>query len=715
AKLVALCDADALVLGRRIAECEKEGIKVASIHDYRELLERQDIDAVVLATPPAHHAPATLDLVARGFHVFVEKPMATRLADARAMVEAADRAGVVLSVGLYRRFLPSVRLLKHLIDTRRYGAPLAVDIEEGGPYGWQLASLDGLTREGAGGGVLIDIGSHLLDELLFLVPGRASLDSYRDNSRGGIETDCLVHFDLDFAHGHLPVRMELSRTRELCNTIRIECEEATLELRRPDFTQVLVHRREASSSASAGRPVVQLSATWAGSGPFVGFQAFRDEIDDWVSAIADGGEPLLSGRSVLPVVKLIDECYARRTDLPEPWTDEGLAPATVAVPVRRRVLVTGAGGFLGGRTVEILRERYGFDVVALVHRPGSAARLARWPGEIVVGDVTSADDMARVVAGCDAVVHCAVGTTWPPEAARKVTVEGTRTVAEAARKAGVRRFVHVSSLFVHRRDGSGTLDETTPLEPPATDGYGQAKLTAERALAEIARQGLSTIVIRPTRIYGPFSKTFTIRPLQAIAAGTFAVTGGEVPANRVYVDNVVEGIARALEAPGKLSGSAYLVSDPEQLSLLRFYEYFAERAGRAVKLSPGVPGKSAAPSPGLVARWTGAGRAIATSPEFRGFVKRVLGTDPVGRIPRKLWDRSPRLQQQLLRRFGSDAAVVYRPQTRKASDDLVYYGEAALVSIRKAEAELGFAAAVAPGRARELTLLWGEYARLVRT
>ena len=65
--------------------------------------------------------------------------------------------------------------LKHLVETREYGAPLAVDVEEGGPYGWQLASLEGLTKLGAGGGVLMDIGSHLIDELLFVLPGRATL------------------------------------------------------------------------------------------------------------------------------------------------------------------------------------------------------------------------------------------------------------------------------------------------------------------------------------------------------------------------------------------------------------------------------------------------------------------------------------------------------------------------------------------------------------
>jgi predicted dehydrogenase/nucleoside-diphosphate-sugar epimerase len=676
-----------------------------------DLVTAADVDAVVLATPPAHHAPATIACLERGLHVLVEKPMAIRAADAEAMVAAAGRAGLALSVGLYRRCLPSVRLLKHLIETREFGAPLAVDIEEGGPYGWQLATLDVLTREAGGGGVLIDIGSHLIDELLHVVPGRGTVESYEDNSRGGIETDCLLHLVLDTSHGQLPVRMELSRTRELRGSIRVECEDATLELRRPDFTQVIVHR---SSRDGQDEPPFTLTAEWRGTGEYVGYQAFRDQIDDWLTGINEGREPVLSGRSVVPVVRTIEECYQKRRDLVEPWTDQSLSPA--ARPTTpRRVLVTGAGGFLGCRTVEILRERYGWDVVALVRTPASAARLARWPGEIVVGDVCSPDDMRRAVDGCDAVVHCAVGTTWPPDAARKVTVEGTRIAAEAALKTGVRRFVHISTLFVHKRDGGGRIDESVPLEPPAGDGYGHAKLAAEQALRRVSAQGLSAITLRPVRIYGPFSRTFTVRPLEAIGRGQFALRGDpDVPANMVYVDNVVEAIARAVEAPDSLVGSAYLVADEEQVSLRAFYEYFAERAGRAIHLLPDEDDPPAAPPPGLVRQWLSAVRTISTSPQLRALVRKVLDTDPIGTLPRRLWDASPNVQQTLLRRFGADAAVVYRPGASDDRQDLVYYGEAARVSIGALQRDLGFSPVVDRERAMALTLEWARYSGLIR-
>lgn len=685
-----------------------------------------DVDGVILATPPVHHAPATLAAATRGRHIFVEKPMTIATTDAEAMVAAADAAGVVLSVGLYRRVLPSVRLLRALVATRQYGRVLALDAEEGGPYGWQLASLDVLTRSGGGGGVLIDIGSHVLDVLLHVVPGVAALETYRDNARGGIETDCELSFSIAHDGHDVPVRVELSRTRELRGSIRVRCERATIELMRADFTQVRVHAASEpgpSTSAAAGTPgppPIRLTAEWAGQTEYIGYQAFRDEIDDWVNAIASRTEPMLSGRSVVPVVKLIEECYRHPVPLVEPWTDEGLRPAAPAAipapaaPGRRRVLVTGAGGFLGGRVTELLRERYGWDVVPLVREPKSAARLARWPGNIAIGDVCSAEDMDRAMAGCDAVVHCAVGTIWPPDAARRVTVEGTRIAAEAALRAGVRRFVHISTLFVHKRDGAGTIDESTPVDPPLSDDYGQAKLAAERALEAVAKQGLSTVVLRPVRIYGPFSRTFTVRPLQAMAEHRFALSGDpDVPANMVYVDNVVEAIARAVEAGDAVSGSAYLVSDAEQLSLSAFFGELAAAGGYAVRLSTAASNGQAPAAPGLTSRWIGAVKSIATSPELRAMVRRVLSTDPIGTLPRKWWDASPAMQQKLLKKFGADAAVIYRPTAADTEDDLVYYGEAGRVSIEKAKAELGFVPPVSHERAVALTVAWARYARLL--
>ncbi len=681
---------------------------VASVVTDMGTLNRDLVDAVVLATPPGHHAAGTLQLLEKGLHVLVEKPMAIAAADARRMVDAAARKQLTLSVGLYRRFLPSVQLLRAMIERQEFGRVLSVDAEEGGPYGWPLATLDGLRRSSGGGGTLIDLGSHVIDLVLFALQGLPRLESYADNELGGIETDCLLRAALSTPWGDVPFRLEMSRTRELRGSLRVECEQATLELPRASFTEVLVHRRR----TTAGGPPIRLTASWPGVTSFTGYEAFRREMDDWIDGITTGREPVLSGRSVVPVVALIEDAYAQRTHLVEPG-DEVVPPSIHVSSPRKRVLVTGAGGFLGGRTVELLRDHHGWDALPLVREPKSAARLARWPHEILLGDICSRADMDRVMKGMDAVVHCAVGTSWKADETRRVTVEGTRIVAEAALAAGVKRFVHISSLFVHQRQGLDRIDELVPLAPPASDEYGQNKLAAEQALQAVAGRGLSTIVLRPTRIYGPYSRTFTIRPLQALSEGRLAIRGAaDIPANMVYVDNVVTAIQQALAAPDTLRGSAYLITDPEQLTLLGFFEYFGRPHGLEVVLIPAPLDQRDPESKGFPSRLAGGVLGIAKSSEFRGFVRRILDTDPIGTVPRRLWDRSPRMQERLLRAFGSDPAVVYRRPSAGGEDLLDYYGERALVIGAKAERELGYVAiphAVCMAR----TLAWARYARLL--
>src|ERR1043166_1234625 len=108
----------------------------------------------------------------------------------------------------------------------------------------------------------------------------------------------------------------------------------------------------------------------------------------------------------------------------------------------RPILVPGAGGFIGGRVVEMLQGLLGIPVRASVRRWTSAARIGRLPVEIVLCDIADADQVRRAMDGVRGVVHCAYGDP-------AVFVEGTRTVLQAALEAGVDRVVHLSTMEVY--------------------------------------------------------------------------------------------------------------------------------------------------------------------------------------------------------------------------------------------------------------------------
>jgi len=150
----------------------------------------------------------------------------------------------------------------------------------------------------------------------------------------------------------------------------------------------------------------------------------------------------------------------------------------------RRVLVTGATGFLGQHLVEAL-QRCPSTVIALMRNPDG------WQGELsgVRGDLTQPESLKGLCSGVSTVFHLAGVAHVDPEHTpgtgerhRRVTVEGTRALLEEAVRAGVGRFVFVSSVKVMGEGGHRRLDEASP-EAPET-AYGKAKLAAERLVRE---------------------------------------------------------------------------------------------------------------------------------------------------------------------------------------------------------------------------------------
>ena len=109
ARLVALCDVDSEVMGRRVADLDKDGIKVKTYTDYRKLLEDPDIDAVSIATPNHWHALQTIWACQAGKDVYVEKPLSNNVWEGRKVVEAVQKYGRIVQAGTQNRSSQDVR------------------------------------------------------------------------------------------------------------------------------------------------------------------------------------------------------------------------------------------------------------------------------------------------------------------------------------------------------------------------------------------------------------------------------------------------------------------------------------------------------------------------------------------------------------------------------------------------------------------------------
>jgi nucleoside-diphosphate-sugar epimerase len=228
-------------------------------------------------------------------------------------------------------------------------------------------------------------------------------------------------------------------------------------------------------------------------------------------------------------------------------------------------LVTGAAGWLGTGLLRRLaaEER---PVRALVERAGDAAAVAAASAlvDVEVGDVTQPADVARFLRGAEGaeLVHAA-GVIHPRRVAdfARVNAGGTRAVLDAARRAGVRRLVHVSSNSPFGLNP--TTEDRFRAEEPFRPylGYGRSKMEGEVAVREAHGDGIETVVVRPPWFYGPHQPPRQSRFFTAVRRGRFPLVGrGDNRRSMGYVPALADGIVRALRTPAA-GGRAYWLAD----------------------------------------------------------------------------------------------------------------------------------------------------------
>jgi dihydroflavonol-4-reductase len=245
-----------------------------------------------------------------------------------------------------------------------------------------------------------------------------------------------------------------------------------------------------------------------------------------------------------------------------------------------KIALTGATGYTGGRLLTALVAR-GDEVTALARPTSAAARCdkVRW----VEGDLSDARAVDRLVEGAEGVIHVAAvyRTAGHPDSYyREVNVAGTQRLLEAAARAGVRRFVHTSTVGVHGDIASPPADETAPIAPG--DVYQETKAEAEAlALAFHRRQGLPVTIVRPGAIYGPGETRF-LKLFRAIARGRYAVVGkGRAFYHPVFIDDLVAGFLLALERPEAV-GEAFIVAGPRFVTQNELAAVIARHTGGRV-------------------------------------------------------------------------------------------------------------------------------------
>lgn len=261
----------------------------------------------------------------------------------------------------------------------------------------------------------------------------------------------------------------------------------------------------------------------------------------------------------------------------------------------RRVLVTGAGGFIGSHLTERLVE-LGSAVRGLVHYNalGSCGWLddspLRHDIEVIAGDICDRDSVCHAMKGVDVVFHLAALIAIPysycaPASFVRTNVEGTLHVLQAARELGLEKLVHTSTSEVYGTARYVPIDESHPLQGQSP--YSASKIGADKmAEAFHASFDLPVAIVRPFNTFGPRQSARAVIPAiitQCLVGETVRLGNLHPTRDLNYVANTVEGFVKAASIPAAVGQTINLGSGRE-ISIGRLAELIASMTGRPMAI-----------------------------------------------------------------------------------------------------------------------------------
>ncbi len=345
-----------------------------------------------------------------------------------------------------------------------------------------------------------------------------------------------------------------------------------------------------------------------------------------------------------------------------------------------KILVTGAGGYIGGWIIESLFLQGCVHVRAGIRRWSSAARIGRFPVEITLCDVLNKHQVNSALEGIDAVIHCAYGS-------RDATIQGTLNILEASLQHRVKKFIHLSTVSVYG-NAKGEVDETIPMQLTGSE-YGDSKIEAEQLCWNYFEKGLPLIVLRPSAVYGPYDKLWVSKFAERLQSGQWGIFQrlGEGQCNLVYIQDLVKAVFLSLDSMNAV-GQAFNVNGSDIISWNDYFRRFNE----ALKLPP-----------------------LQIINPFK--VKAASGIfTPVKSIARYILKHHGEIVARMYQRYQLIQKVMkateQKMKTSPGNEELSMFGQNVHYSISKAESLLGFVPAFTVNEGLAMSVEWLKHEAL---
>lgn len=287
---------------RASALAAKHGVS-SHVRSHHDVLDR--IDAAVIASPHHTHVPIARDLVNAGIPVLSEKPLGITVHEVEELMDLAVKKDVVIAVNQTRRFIPACQEIRRVVSEGGLGTDITVFANEGDRFGWPAATPSMFGVRSGGKGVLLDIGAHVLDLMVWWFGPDLEVEDYEDDSMGGSEAAARVV--LRGPACRITIRLSWLAKQE--NAYRFEGKDGSLLWNVYDLDEISV----GDASGASARTIRMRGAP----------RSFSDlaprVIADFLNAIEAGSAPAASPADVLPSMRLIESCYARRKRFDMPW------------------------------------------------------------------------------------------------------------------------------------------------------------------------------------------------------------------------------------------------------------------------------------------------------------------------------------------------------------------------------------------------------------